>query len=303
VVATFGQLKAFNALARAGSFTRAARGLAVSQPAITAQIRRLEADHGVVLFERTAGGVQLTALGRRLFRITQNLDDLEEAASVLLGGGDDVVPQALRIATASPHVFMPVAAAFSRQHPDVELDIAVGSTGDATRRLIDREADIALTPLLRSDERLDHLVFLRHRLAALVPSDHPLATHESVSLSEVAAEPLIMRLGLSTTQKLAEKALAMHGLRPRPILRFETREAVHEAVANHLGLALVLEQDVPPDRRLQVVPLFDSDVTAEEAIVWLRSRRSLGLIRDFIKVAESMSEARRAPQRRKSVDI
>ncbi|SDD73670.1 LysR substrate-binding domain-containing protein [Rhodospira trueperi] len=300
MVATFGQLKAFNALARTGSFTRAARNLAVSQPAITAQIRRLESDHKVVLFERTAGGVQLTALGRRLFRITQNLDDLEEAASILLGGGDDVVPQSLRIATASPQVFMPVAAAFSRRYPDVELDIAAGSTGDAIRRLIDREADIALTPLLRADERLDHIVFLRHRLAALVPADHALVKHEAVSLSEVAAEPLIMRLGLSTTQKMADRALAMHGLRPRPILRLETREAVYEAVANHLGLALVLEHDVPPDPRFQVVPFFDSDVTAEESIVWLRSRRSLGQIRDFIDVAEGMSTGNRIPQRRKS---
>jgi len=288
LVATFGQLKAFNAVARAGSFTRAAQRLAVSQPAITAQIRRLEVDHDVVLFERTASGVQLTALGRRLFRITQNLDDLEEAAGVLLGGGEDVVSQVLRIATASPQVFMPVVAAFSRRHPEVELDVAVGSTGESLRRLLDREADIALTPMIRPDDRLDHTVYLRHRLAALVPQEHRFSGRESLSVNDIVAEPLIMRLGLSMTQKIVDQALAMHGLRPRPVLRLETREAVFEAVANHLGVALVLEHDVPPDTRFRVVPLVDCDGFAEEAVVWLHSRRSLGLIRDFIALAEGM---------------
>jgi len=290
VVATFGQLKAFNAVARAGSFTRAAHRLAVSQPAITAQIRRLETDHDVVLFERTANGVQLTAIGRRLFRITQHLDDMEEAAAILLGGGDDVVPPVLRIATASPQIFMPAIAAFRRAYPDVEVDIAVGSTGEVVRLLLDREADIALTPVVREDDRLDSMVFLHHRLTTLVCADHPFARWESVTLAQVVGEPLISRIGLSTTQKVADQALAMHGLRPRPILRLETREAVHEAVANGIGVSLVLERDVPPDARFRVIPLVDVDAGTNECVVWLHSRRALGQIRDFIAVAECVRD-------------
>lgn len=291
MVATFGQFKSFNAVARAGSFTRAAQRLGVSQPAITAQVRRLEVDHDVVLFERTATGVQLTPQGRRLFRVTQSLDDLEEAALVLLGGRDEAVPQVLRIATASPQVFMPMIAAFSRRHGDVELEVAVGSTGDALRRLLDREADIALTPVIRDDDRLDHVVHARQHLSVMVPAGHPMARAESVSLHEAVEEPLIMRLGVSMTQKVVDQALAMHGLRTTPVLRLETREAVHEAVAARLGIALVLEHDVPPDPRLRLIPLLDCDLVAEECIVWLRSRRSMGLINDFLAVAQSLPGA------------
>ncbi|KAA5605377.1 LysR family transcriptional regulator [Roseospira marina] len=294
MVATFGQLKAFNAVARAGSITRAAHRLAVSQPAITAQIRRLEADHDTILFERTATGIQLTPMGRRLFRITRNLDDLEEAAGILLGGGDDPIPQVLRVATASPRVFMPVIAAYARQFPDVELDVTVGTAGDAVRRVLDRDADIALAPMLREDDRLEHAVFRRHRLTVLLPRDHAMAAQESLSLRDVVEEPMIMRRGgPSTTQIAAEQALAMHGLRVRPVLKLETREGVLEAVANGFGLALVLEHDIPPDPRLRVVPLNDYDGTTEECLLWLRSRRSMPLIRDFATVAETLSDTPR----------
>lgn len=290
VVARFGQFKAFNAVARAGGFAHAARRLGISEPALIAQVRGLEKDHGAVLFEPTVTGVQLTSLGRRLFRVTQALDDLEETADVLLGGGGDPVPRVLRLATASPQVFMPLVAAFTRAHPEVELDIAVGSTGDAMRRLLDREVDMALTPIIRHDDRLDHMPFLRNSLAVLAPADHPLAVRESVSITEIVAEPLIMRLGLSTTQKVTDQALAMHGLRPRPLLRLETREAVHEAVANGLGLALVLDRDVPPDPRHRLLPLLDCDVGTNESVVWLRSRSSADLIHDFLVVADTLRE-------------
>jgi len=298
MVATFGQLKAFNAVARAGSITRAANRLAVSQPAITAQIRRLEGDHDVVLFERTASGVQLTPLGRRLFRITQHLDDMEEAASILLGGGDDVVPQVLRVSTASPQVFMPVIAAFRRAHPEVEVDVAVGSTGEAIRLLLDRESDVALTPVMREDDRLDSHVFLQNRLVALVSADHRFAGSESVTLSQMVAEPLITRTGQSTTQKVADQAFAMHGLRPRPVLRLETREAVHEAVANGIGVSLVLEHDVPPDQRFRIMPLVDVDASTNESVVWLHSRRAVGHIRDFVAIAERTRTQMYAPPSR-----
>ncbi|MBB4266737.1 LysR family transcriptional regulator [Roseospira visakhapatnamensis] len=294
MVATFGQLKAFNAVARAGSLTRAAHRLAISPPAITAQVRRLEADHDVVLFEHTPAGLQLTAIGRRLFRITQNLDDMEEAAAILLGGGDDIVPPVVRLSTASPQVFMPIVAAFRRTYPDVEVDLKVGGTGEAVRLLLDREVDIALTPVVREDDRLESMIFLNHRLTALVPADHPLSRLESATLAQIVGEPLITRAGLSTTQKVVDQAFAMHGLRQRPVLRLETREAVHEAVANGIGVSLVLERDVPPDARFRTLPLVDVDVGTSERVVWLRSRRALGPVRDFIAVAERVSARRTA---------
>lgn len=289
---TLQQLKAFNALARVGGLTLAARRLNTSEAAVASDLRCLEADHGVALFEMRGHRQVLTEMGRRLFRVSKTLDDMEYAASLLLNGEDEVLPQTLRIATASPQVFMPVVAAFRDRHPAVDLDVFVGTTGDAMRRLMDRDADVALTPVPEPEERLESFVYLSHGLAALMPVDHPMAQQEAVTLSEAAAHPLISRRGLSTTQRTADLALAMHGLHPVPVLRLETREAVHEAVANGLGLSLVLTDDVPPDRRFRAVPLRDVHVQADESVVWLRSRRSSPLIGDFITVAETMAGAR-----------
>lgn len=284
---TYARIRAFNAVVREGGFSKAAIALGVSQPAVTAQIRRLESDYGRLLFERLGNGARPTALGRQLYRITQRIHDIEDAADALLRGDDGLEGQELKVATASPQVFMPLLAGFQKQHPQISMEITLGSTGEVIDRVLNRHADVGLTPTLAQDERLDTLPFTSHHPVLLVPQSTTWERRDTISLAELHGEPIIFRTGSSMTQRLVDALLADHGMQPTPSLRLATREAMQEAVANGLGLAFVLYRDAPPDPRLKTVELREPTEEVWEHVVWLKHRSNVPIVREFISMAEA----------------
>ncbi|MEO1226827.1 MAG: LysR family transcriptional regulator [Pseudomonadota bacterium] len=283
---TEAQMRAFNAIARERSFSKGARLLGVSQPAVTQQVRKLEQAFEVVLFERRgSGGVDLTEIGQRLFRITQALDDINAMALGVLRRQRATTSGRLRIATASPQVFMPLLARFRARYPDVDLDVFVGGTHDALNKLIDREADIGLFPLAGNDPRLLSRPVVRQRLMALVPSGHKLASRASVSLPELVSHPMIFRTSASFTQTLADEALRDQRIAVHPALRLQSREAAIEAVANGIGVGFILSEDMTGDPRIKPVRLARVHKTVMEGVVCLKQRFELSPINDFFNFA------------------
>ncbi|WP_413206291.1 LysR family transcriptional regulator [Rhodospirillum sp. A1_3_36] len=282
------RIRAFNAVVRQRSFSRAAQVLGISQPAVTAQIRKLESAFGVVLFERTAAGAETTDLGLRLFALTQQIDDVEAAAQALLEAGA-MAPRELRIATPSPQICMPLVAGFIESFPTVRVSVVLGSTGEARTRLLERQVDVGLLHLDTPDERLSSQPFRRQRLMALLPAAHPLANDAAVSMANLVKKPMVLRSGPSLTQAMADRALAKAELAVTPALWLETREGAHEAVANGIGAGFVLDNDTIPDPRVKPVPLIDADEEIWESIVWLRARQNQPAIRAFVRLAARMT--------------
>ncbi|SDG87826.1 LysR substrate-binding domain-containing protein [Roseospirillum parvum] len=280
------QIRAFNAVVHHGGFTAAATALEISQPAVTAQVRQLEEAYGVSLFERLGREVRLTAVGEQLYRLTGQVADLEEAADSLLKGQEVLAGQVVKISTATPQLCMPLVAAFAARHPRTKMEVTLGNSGEAVARLLDSAADVAIAPVLHQDERLSSLILDHQHLCVVMPIEHRLALASRVTLEMVTAHPLIQRLGPSATQRLVDKVLKGRGLRTRTSLWLSTREAVYEAVAAGLGLALVLHRDCPPDSRLYLRRLADVEETVTERLVWVTRRARLPGVRAFIRLAE-----------------
>src|SRR5262245_2593257 len=117
----YAQLRAFHAVATHGGFSRAARKLALTQPAISDHIRKLEEAHGVELVLRRRGGIALSDLGRRLYAITERLfeAEIEAEADELLARSRKLDEGALTIgADAATHI-LPVLARFRARYPKV----------------------------------------------------------------------------------------------------------------------------------------------------------------------------------------
>ena len=283
---TEAQMRAFNAIARERSFSKAARFLGVSQPAVTQQVRKLEQTFEVVLFERRgSGGVDMTEIGQRLFRVTQALDDINAMALGVLRRQRTTTSGRLRIATASPQVFMPLLARFRARYPNVDLDVFAGGTHDALNKLIDREADIGLFPLSGDDPRFLSRPVVRQRLMALVPSGHALASRASIGLQELVSQPVIFRTSASFTQTLTEEALREQRIAVHPALRLQSREAAIEAVANSIGVGFILSEDMTGDPRIKPVKLARVHKTVMEGVVCLKQRFELSPINDFFNFA------------------
>jgi DNA-binding transcriptional LysR family regulator len=279
---TEAQLRAFNSVARERSFSKGARSMGVSQPAVTQQIRKIEDTFNIMLFERRGSrGVSLTEIGQQLYRVTQALDDINTMALGILQRQRAGTSGSLRIATASPQVFMPFLAHFHRRFPAVGLEVFANSTHDALNMLIDREADVGLFPLSGDDPRFIVRPLVRQRLMALVPTGHDLASQATVELADLAKHPMIFRTTASFTQTLADEALRELRISVQPALKLQTREAYIEAVASGIGVGFILSEDMTGDPRIKSVPLKRIHKTVMEGVVCLKQRFALSPINDF----------------------
>lgn len=288
-----GQVRAFCAVLRHGSFSEAARALGVTQPAITAQIRGLEDLSGGRLFNRGAGAVELTPLGREtagLFKaLQQNADELEAR----LGGLRGLAGAMLSVGLCAPHIAMPLLARFAAAHPGVRLSTQIGNSSELTEQVRGHLLDIAIVTLSAPATDLFNLRLATQRVAIAAPAAHPLSKRGIVRLADLVEHGLVTREDGSMTRRLFEEGVARAGLTIPPRWEFGSREAVKEAVAQGLGLGIVLEAEFGCDQRLALLQIEDADFTAAEYLVCPRSLLSFGTVAAFVEVARGRSATER----------
>nr|WP_010399456.1 LysR family transcriptional regulator [Paracoccus sp. TRP] len=288
---TASQIRAFNEVAATGSFSRAAKALAVSQPAITAQVRAMEEAHDVRLFDRVGTGAELTAIGERLYRHTRQMRDTEKEAAVILHSARTLTIGELVIAAGAPGPAMSLIAAFRAHYPGVRLEMHFGNWQHVVNAVRDRKCDLGiLTEAPQADDIFREALF-EQSLVALIPEGHPLSRRQEVSLSELMDHPLLFRSGQSQTQKRLNGVLTKSGLRPQPLLWLESREAIYEACAQGIGIGFMFDAaSTRADRVCRVKIREITDFFPEYAFC-LRSNQSLRPVEAFLNLARDMQSA------------
>ena len=289
------QLKAFHAVAQYGGFSRAAERLALTQPAVSDHIRKLEETYGVQLFLRSPRGVTLTALGRKLFAVAERHFETEAEALELLSRAATLEEGQLTIgADAAVHV-LPAIARFRDRFPKIALRLVSGNSAELLARLESFAIDIAVTAerpasdaILSKRLRQDQLVAVGSRRTAKGPR---------LPFARFAQLPLILREEGSMTRKLLLAEMQRRGLRPATAIEIESREAAREAAAQGLGIAVMSEGELVPDRRLRTFAIPDWDAAMEEWLLCLKSRAGLHVIRAFFDEVQGSGQV--APRRAK----
>ena len=281
----YAQLRAFHAVASAGSYTRASQMLNVTQPTLSGQVKGLEEAYGLRLFQKRGRGVELTDLGRRLLEVTRRFFGLEAEAEQLLAGARGLSAGQLRVGADAPTHVMPLLAAFSRRHPGVRLSISFGNSGKVLEDLFARRSEIAVLADLPGDPRILALPLRKDRLVAFVERGHAWARRRGIRIEEVAGKRLVLREPGSTTRAIFEAALASRGIAPGEILEIGSREAVREAVAAGLGIGVVFESEFGRDPRLHALALRDATLEAVEYAACLQDRRAVRVVRAFFDLA------------------
>lgn len=280
-------LRAFHAVAAAGSFTRAAAATGLSQPTLSSQVKLLEDSHDAGLLDRKGRGVTLTPLGQRLFDITTRLFAAEEDARALLEGARTLRRGHLRVAADSATHVMPLLSALKKRHSGLTFSIAIGNSTGVLQQLIDYGADIGVTARASSDPRLHSQLLRRDRLVLFVPATHPLARRDALSIATLAGADLVIREAGSITREVFEARLAEAGVKPGTLVEVQGREAVREAVAAGFGIGVVFDSEFPPDPAFITIRISDADLEVAEYVVCLEVRRRLPLVRGFLDLATS----------------
>jgi aminoethylphosphonate catabolism LysR family transcriptional regulator len=283
------QLRAFDAVAREGSFSKAAGLLGLTQPAITAQIRNLEEDCQQALFVRTNEGVYLTDAAKPLFELTRQMFSTEEQIEDMVSRATMFRYGSLKLAADGPQVVLRVVAAFRAQYPDIEISVSFGSQREVWDDLLAYRADAVVIGNAKSDARVTSIPVARQDMRVLVPKRHPLAASKGVSLADLGAYSVIRREAGSNTQRVVDEALRRAGISPPTAMKLGSREAVLEAVRQGLGIGFVLEREIPGGTQTVAIPIEELRGCNVDSVVCLNSQRKRGIVRTFLQVASTSS--------------
>ena len=291
-------LAIFHAVAQAGSMTRGAERLDISEPAVSKQVRDLERALGVPLFDRIGRRVRLSRAGevladyaRRLFALAH---EAEEAMTDVRAAGRGRL--AIGASTTIGTYLLPgVLAEFWRRHPRVELLVQIENTEQVHRRLAGHELDLGLTEGPVEEGELDAEVFHQDELVMIAAPGHRLAGRPRVPLSAVREEPFILREPGSGTRAVEERALARLKLPVRVVMALGSTEAIKRVVAAGVGLAVVSRLAVDAEcaaGTLAVLPVAGLRIARPLHLVRRRGRRDGPALQAFCAVLRERTAAR-----------
>ena len=238
---TLPQLRLFEAIARLGTYARAAQELHMAQPTASLQIKKLTATVGVPLFEQVGKRVYLTEAGRRLqehcghlFRVFATLEDSLAGLRTLDSGR-------LRLAVSTTGMCFAsrLLGAFAGSHPGVEISMQAHNRRALVDRLARNEDDLYLFTDAPEIEGVVTQEILSNPFVVLARDDHPLAGASNIPFERLAREPFLIREEGSGGRRVASRLFAEHGLEPRIFMELGTNEAIKEAILAGLGVTIM----------------------------------------------------------------
>jgi len=280
-------LRAFHAVASQGGFTKAAKKLGLTQPAISEHVRKLEQRFDVQLFHRHKRTVFPTELGLRLLEITRRQFELEDEAVELLRESQALRAGSLKIALGAPFHIVEVIAAFQIKYPGVRITLTQGNSHEVLTQLHEYGADIGELGEAPEDDRLLVIPLRADPMVAFVRKDHKWAKRRKITLGELSRETLVLREPGSATRRITDQELARLKIEPPFVLNVEGREASREAVAAGLGVGIVSQPEFGHDQRLTSIGLSDCKAVMSESIVCLKERAGMRIIEAFLNVART----------------
>jgi DNA-binding transcriptional LysR family regulator len=259
---TLRQLRAMLAIRAHGKIVNAAKALGLTAPAITLQLKQLEEDAGVVLFDRTAQGMRPTAAGLAVIAAAQAVEErlriLDDEIDAIRGArrGSLVVG-----AVSTAKYFAPqLVAGFMREHPDVDMKLLVGNRAQTIVSLKDHRIDVALMGSPPRELPVRAEAFGDHPLFIVAAPDHPLAGRRGISREEVARERFIIREAGSGTRTSFERFLGeIPGRLDDPGTEMDSNETIKQAVMAGLGVAFISAHTVASEVEAGRLAVLDVD--------------------------------------------
>lgn len=287
-------LKTITAIAEAGSLTRAAERLHLTQSALSHQVRLLEDHYGLPLFARKSSPLKLTAAGEKLAALAQTVLPALAATERDIARLREGQAGQLRIAVECHTCFdwlMPAMDQFRHHWPEVELDIVSGFHADPVQLLYEDRADIAIVSEIEPQPELSHLPLFSYDMVALLATDHALANKPYLEAADFASDTLITYPVPDEMLDLLRKVLKPAGINPkrRPT---ELTVAMLQLVASRRGIAALPRWSVQGymDRGYVLAkPITAQGLKSELYAAMHADRQQAAYLVDFVDTMRSVS--------------
>jgi DNA-binding transcriptional LysR family regulator len=288
--------KVFFAVTETLSFTRAAAVMQLSQPAVTQHIKALETRYGLALFKRMSSGVGLTPAGQKLLLAVKQVMEWERQTEEEFRGTQNYVLRSLRIGASSTiaQYFLPIGLSrFQHQHPEVRLELRVGSTREISEALREGQLDLGLVEGPNDPRDLHAEFFLEDELVCVVAPRHGFARGHAVDFEELNALGFVLRETGSDMRQAIELALKERGIAPKNVrVRLETdrSETIKGLVAEGSGAAFLSRWAVSEEvasGKLQIVAVEGVRIAWWFSFLHTHGPRPSGVVADFMSAVAS----------------
>jgi DNA-binding transcriptional LysR family regulator len=235
------QLEVFLGVAQERSFSRAAEALHRTQPAVSQAVRRLEAELGEPLFDRSSRDGTLTAAGRVLYDFAQQMMNLRRHAHTAIRELRDLHRGKLSLGANEYTVMclLPLIPIFRARHPHIKIEVKRSLASRIPSEVLGRDVEIGVVSFKPTDEAIKSVPVSLDELALIVAPDHPLAARETVSVSELGAEAFIAHNVPSPYRERVIKTFEKHRTPLNISMEMPTLEAIKRLVEKRMGVALV----------------------------------------------------------------
>jgi DNA-binding transcriptional LysR family regulator len=238
---TIRQLRALAAVQKHRSVTAAARQLHLSQPAVTLQLRSLQALAGLPLIQRSSDGMLLTDAGREVLSLTERIEDAIATCETSLDMMAGKTAGRISIgAVSTAKYFVPFAiSGFSQAYPNIDVALFIGNRQEIGMALRGYDLDIAIMGRPPADIDMNVHLIGDHPHVIIAPTGHRLARKARLALSDLAGETFLTREPGSGTRGLMEQLFESGKVRPAIGMTMSSNETIKQSVIAGLGIAFI----------------------------------------------------------------
>ncbi len=269
-------LRIFHMTARHLSCTAAAERLCITQPAVTAQIKRFEEQCSLKLFKRKGRNIFLTDEGRALFDYAERIFACEKELENVLEEMRDLKRGVLCLGTTKTYAryFMPfLVSNFHEAYPHIKIHLDEGSSAHMIQTLVDLKNEVAVIATAEENPDVRFIPFSQEELVVILAPDHPFASRDTISVKELAGEPIIMKEMGSGTRKKVSALFAQNRCIPEILMETSNAEFIKELVHRGEGVSFLVREAVSielHENRLATVPLEGPTIHLDVSIAYLK---------------------------------
>lgn len=305
------RLVVFRAVAQELSFRKAADELYLTQPAVSQQIKALEEDLGVQLFDRTGKTIALTDAGRILLAYSNQSGELllhaeQEIASL---NGIHAGNLALGASTTIAQYVLPrLLGDFCRQHPRVRPTLISGNTEKIVDAIEKQKIVLGFIEGPAQNRHVKTEPFLKDELVPITSAASPWAARDSVNCAELCAAPLLVRERGSGSRRVVEMAIERSGMKRTAmniVMELDSTEAIKSAVEAGLGIGFVslsaVAKDLRLNRSIKVVSVDGLKIRRDFLVAYPAGPQPAGVANEFRKFLFARAGALQKPNDRSPV--
>ena len=281
----------FRAVAEQLSFRKAAEELYLTQPAVSLQIKALEEELGVQVFDRAGAQITLTSAGTILLRYAKQVNSLfvQVEREIVALTGDHAGQLALGASTTIAQYVLPrLLGEFCKEHPRVHPTLISGNTEHIVDAVEKQKIELGFIEGPARSRTIKTKPFLEDDLLLIVPAAHEWAELESIPCAEIGSAPLLMRERGSGTRRVVEMALERQGLKHKSLrimMELDSTEAIKSAVEAGLGVGFVSRWAMAKDLRLgthfKIVEVSGLRIKRDFSVAYTSGVEPLGLADEF----------------------